>query len=103
MKKHLGMLAGTILLMGGGLAQAASFTYGSVTQNIGVATPSSVGITSPIIGTVGAGEIELIGSGPNVGQHLDVWCIDLLDTLQGADDSDLLRLLWRERAMETRP
>ena len=85
MKKLLGMLAGTILLMGGGLAQANSFTYGSVTQNIGVATPSSVGIITPISRTVSAGEIQLNGTGANAGQTLDVWCIDLLDTLFGGD------------------
>ena len=87
MKKLVGMLAGTILLVGGGLAQANSFTYGSVTQNIGVATPSSVGIITPISRTVSAGEIQLNGTGANAGQTLDVWCIDLLDTLFGGGDS----------------
>jgi hypothetical protein len=59
-------------------AQADQFDYGSFGQingqNITITSPNSVGVS--------AGMIVLNGTGPNAGQTLDAWCVDLFDHLQ---------------------
>jgi hypothetical protein len=61
-----------------GPAQADQFDYGSFGQingqNITITSPNSVGVS--------AGMIVLNGTGPNAGQTLDAWCVDLFDHLQ---------------------
>jgi hypothetical protein len=70
------LLAATALMIGNA-AHAGTFTYGSFSVN-GV----GVDIQQPIQRSVIAGEITLIGAGVNSGQTLDVWCLDLLNSLQ---------------------
>jgi hypothetical protein len=59
-------------------AQAGQFDYGSFGQvngqNITITSPNSIGVS--------AGMIVLNGTGPNAGQTLDAWCVDLFDHLQ---------------------
>jgi hypothetical protein len=59
-------------------AQADQFDYGSFGQvngqNITITSPNSIGVS--------AGMIALNGTGPNAGQTLDAWCVDLFDHLQ---------------------
>jgi hypothetical protein len=59
-------------------AQADQFDYGSFGQingqNITITSPTSIGVS--------AGMIVLNGAGPNAGQTLDAWCVDLFDHLQ---------------------
>jgi hypothetical protein len=61
-------------------AQADQFDYGSFGeingQNITITSPTSVGVS--------AGMIVLNGTGPNAGQTLDAWCVDLFDHLQSS-------------------
>ena len=58
-------------------AKASQFDYGSFS----VINQQNITFTSPIARTGGAGEIVLNGIGPNAGQTLDAWCIDLFDNL----------------------
>jgi hypothetical protein len=71
------MLAGAFLLCAGA-ARADQFDYGSFGQingqNITITSPTSIGVS--------AGMIVLNGTGPNAGQTLDAWCVDLFDHLQ---------------------
>jgi hypothetical protein len=61
-------------------ARADSFTYNGFTVNPGIA----VGLTDTALGvndTVQVGQITLNGSGPNTGQQLAAWCVDILTQL----------------------
>jgi len=59
-------------------AQASQFDYGSFSEVNG----QNVTIFSPINEGVSAGMIVLNGAGPNAGQTIDAWCVDLFDRLQ---------------------
>ena len=76
MKKYLLPLLALGALVGP--ACADQFDYGSFGQingqNITITSPNSVGVS--------AGMIVLNGTGPNAGQTLDAWCVDLFDHLQ---------------------
>jgi hypothetical protein len=66
------------LLAGTGAASAATFQYSSYSvtneQNITILTPNSI--------SGGMGQIALIGTGPNIGQVLLAWCLDVYTYLQ---------------------
>ena len=73
------LLLGTVLALGiTSAAQADQFVY----SGFNVINQQNISFTAPRVITGGAGEIDLHGSGPNAGQTLDVWCIDLLHDLQ---------------------
>ena len=72
-------LLATAALMITNAAQADNFTYGSFSVDGAV----GVDIQQPVQRSVLAGQIVLVGAGINAGQNLDVWCLDLLNTLQG--------------------
>ncbi len=61
-------------------ASASTFTYGSYSvvneQNITILTPNDI--------SGGMGGINLIGSGPNAGQNILAWCLDIYTYLTGA-------------------
>jgi hypothetical protein len=61
-------------------AVADQFDYGSFGQING----ENVTIFSPVSRGVSAGEIVLNGTGPNAGQSLSAWCVDLFDNLQAS-------------------
>src|ERR1700722_1998146 len=67
-------------LAGSNVADASTFQYGGYSvsneQNITILTPNNI--------SGGAGEIELIGSGPNSGESLLVWCLDIFTYLNGS-------------------
>lgn len=54
-------------------ASATTFTYGSIS----VANEQTVQITSPNNIFGGMGQITLNGSGPNIGQSILAWCLDV--------------------------
>ncbi len=62
------------------IAAAATFQYGGYSvaneQNITILTPNNI--------SGGAGQVELIGSGPNAGESLLVWCLDIFTYLNGS-------------------
>ena len=61
-------------------ARADTFTYNSFTVDPGL----PVTITDPSVGVSGQfkfGSITLQGSGPNAGQSLLAWCVDIITTL----------------------
>ena len=66
-------------------AQAASFTYGSYT----VVNEQVISIQSPTNVSGGVGEIVLSGSGPNAGQTLLAWCLDIYTYLNNASTYNL--------------
>jgi hypothetical protein len=76
--KRLALLAIASLLIAALPAQADQFDYSSFgqvnAQNITITSPTSIGVS--------AGMIVLNGTGPNAGQTLDAWCVDLFDHLQ---------------------
>ena len=76
MKKAL-LLAAAMMCIGLP-AKADQFDYGSFGQING----QNITITSPTSEGVSAGMIVLNGTGPNAGQTLDAWCVDLFDHLQ---------------------
>ena len=61
-------------------AQAGQFDYGSFSEING----QNIAITSPVNEGVSAGMIVLTGTGPNAGQFIDAWCVDLFDRLQNS-------------------
>jgi len=64
-------------------ASATSFKYSSFNNQIdGELNGEYVTIKTPRSVTGVAGQIELIGSGPNLGQNLLVYCLDIYDNLQ---------------------
>lgn len=69
-------------------AQAGQFDYGSFGQvngqNITITSPNSIGVS--------AGMIVLNGAGPNAGQTLDAWCVDLFDHLQASSIYNIVPL-----------
>jgi hypothetical protein len=79
MRKVLFLLASVAALCAAP-AKADQFDYGSFGQING----ENVTIISPISRGVSAGELVLNGTGPNAGQTLDAWCVDLFDTLQAS-------------------
>ena len=81
MRKLTGTLAGVSLLAMAGAAQADQFQYSGES----VFDENSVTITEPRSITANVGQIRLTGSGPNAGQTLPVWCIDILHNLAGSD------------------
>ena len=72
------LLAASMLTLLPIAAQASQFDYGSFGQDNG----QNVTIFSPVAEGVSAGMIILNGTGPNAGQTLDAWCVDLFDHLQ---------------------
>jgi hypothetical protein len=76
--KKLALLVTASLFVFAVPAKADQFDYGSFGQingqNITITSPNSVGVS--------AGMIVLNGTGPNAGQTLDAWCVDLFDHLQ---------------------
>lgn len=77
--KRLLLSTAVATLILGGAAQAQTFDY----QGFSV-DPANVQITltNPVNKTVLVGEITLNGTGPNMGQNLAVWCLDVFDQLQ---------------------
>lgn len=69
------------LMLIGGPAMASTFTYSgyNVVNNTDVVIQAG-----PTNGTFGSGQIDLIGSGPNAGQTLPTWCIDVFYDLQSS-------------------
>lgn len=83
MKKMLKMLllsaAASLALAGPSLADTFTYSGFSVTPGLPVTvTDLSLGINEQVQG----GEITLTGSGPNLGQDLMAWCVDLIGQLQ---------------------
>ena len=79
MRKTAWLLASAIALAGVP-AHASQFDYGSFSEING----QNIAITSPVNEGVSAGMIVLTGAGPNVGQTIDAWCVDLFDRLQSS-------------------
>jgi hypothetical protein len=71
-----------------GPACAGQFDYGSFGQDNG----QNITITSPTSIGVSAGMIVLNGAGPNAGQTLDAWCVDLFDHLQASSIYNIVPL-----------
>jgi hypothetical protein len=81
-------LAATAIVGLSTVANAATFSY----NGFNVIGGQAVGITSPVVKTVNAGEIELIGAGANTGQTLDAWCLDLFNALLTTDTYNIVPL-----------
>ncbi len=66
----------------------SSFDYNgySVINNTNVSLSGPVGQ----VGTYGSGQIDLNGTGPNAGQILATWCIDVFDDLRGSDNYNVI-------------
>ena len=69
-------------------AMASQFDYGSFGQVNG----QNITISSPVSEGVSAGMIVLNGAGPNAGQTLDAWCVDLFDRLQASSIYNIVPL-----------
>jgi len=80
MRLHNCLGAALSAMLFAGPAVAGTFTYDgySVVNNTNVVINAG-----PTQGTFGSGQIDLIGSGPNQGQTLPTWCIDVFYDLQG--------------------
>jgi hypothetical protein len=88
---RLGGLTLALTVMAAPIASAATFTYGSYSVVNDINVTISAGSGSPALpngfeyGYFGSGQIVLYGSGPNINQTLDVWCVDATHILQGSD------------------
>ncbi len=80
MKSTSVLCLGVALLAACDVASASTFQYGSYSvaneQDISISTPNDV--------KGGAGQIKLIGSGPNATQTILAWCMDIYDFLQNS-------------------
>ena len=72
------LLAASMLSLLPVAAQATQFDYSSFAEVNG----QNITITSPVAEGVSAGMIVLTGTGPNAGQTIDAWCVDLFNHLQ---------------------
>jgi len=74
-------LAAAPLMLVAGSALAGTFTYSSyyVVNNTNVTIQAG-----SVNGTFGSGQIDLVGAGPNAGQVLPTWCLDVYYDLQGS-------------------
>jgi hypothetical protein len=74
--------AAGFLALTAGSASAATFDYNgySVVDEINVTISGSPGQN----GYFGSGQIDLDGTGPNKGEVLATWCLDVFDDLQGS-------------------
>ena len=61
-------------------ALASQFDYSAFTVTDG----QNITLSGLVSETVDAGQIVLTGSGPNAGQMLDVWCVDVFHVLQSS-------------------
>lgn len=70
----------------GALGAAPAFATTFAYSGYGVVNNQNVSLTGPgsFSETGGSGQIDLYGSGADAGQTLAVWCIDLVDVLQGS-------------------
>jgi len=62
------------------VAGAATFQYGSYD----LTNEQNIHITSPFTADAGLGQIVLHGSGPNAGQTILAWCLDIYNDLQSS-------------------
>ena len=76
--KKLMMLPAAALLFAAVPAKADQFDY----STFAVFQGQNITITSPTSITADAGMIVLTGTGANLGQTLDAWCVDLFHTLE---------------------
>ena len=100
---RLGGLTLALTVMAAPIASAATFTYGSYSVVNDINVTISAGSGSPALpngfeyGYFGSGQIVLYGSGPNINQTLDVWCVDANSHPAGKQTPTLLSL--RQRIM----
>jgi hypothetical protein len=88
MSKSYGRLALPVvamLLAGSNLASANTFEYSSYS----VANEQTIQILTPNNIYGGIGQVVLNGSGPNAGQQLPVWCLDVYEYLTGSGMYDV--------------
>ena len=71
-------LAAALAVLAAVPAHAATFEYNAALVPLG----QNVDISGVRNVRVDAGQVVLVGAGPNAGQTADVWCVDLLDNLQ---------------------
>jgi hypothetical protein len=75
--RKLAVLLGCAALLAATPVKAGQFDYGSFSQ----VDPQNVTLFSPVSRGVSAGMLVLNGTGPNAGQTIDAWCVDVFDTL----------------------
>ena len=76
--RKLALLLAAAVMVTAVPAKASQFDYGSFAVDNG----QNISIFSPVAEGVSAGMIVLTGAGPNAGQTIDAWCVDLFDHLQ---------------------
>src|SRR5664279_1915902 len=82
---RLGLLLAVAIVAETSAASATTFKYSSFNNQIdGVLNGQYVTIKTPRSVTGLAGQVQLIGSGPNAGQNLLVYCLDIYDNLQSS-------------------
>jgi hypothetical protein len=86
--KTLAILTAAVAMLAAAPATATEFDYGSFS----VINQQNITFTLPLARTGGAGEIVLNGTGPNAGQQLDAWCIDLFDNLASSSIYNIVPL-----------
>ena len=86
--KTLSLLTAAVVMLAAAPATADQFDYGSFS----VINQQNITFTLPLARTGGAGEIVLHGTGPNAGQTLDAWCIDLFDNLASSSIYNIVPL-----------
>jgi len=77
---RIALLAAIVFLVGSHSASAATFQYSGYT----LTNPQNIDITSPLNASGQMGQIALQGTGPNSGQTLLAWCLDVFTYLQNS-------------------
>lgn len=76
----MALLVAAALVTAANVASATTFTY----SGYNVTNEQDISILSPTTVSGGVGQIELIGSGANVGEDILAWCLDIYDYLNPA-------------------